>query len=108
MFKFKVSDEVLITAGRDKGKKGKIQKVLTDENKVVVTGVNIYKRHRKATKSQKAGIYEITRPVPVANVSIICPKCSKPTRIGFLIEGKNKYRICKKCKGKITTKEKND
>jgi len=108
MFKFKVSDEVLITAGRDKGKKGKIQKVLTGENKVVVTGVNIYKRHRKATRSQKAGIYEITRPVPVANVAIICPKCSKPTRVGFLTEGSVKFRICGKCKGKITTKEKNE
>jgi large subunit ribosomal protein L24 len=108
VFKFKVNDEVLITAGRDKGKKGKIQKVLRGENKVVVAGVNIYKRHRKATRSQKAGIYEITRPVPVANVAIICPKCSKPTRVGFETEGKSKFRICKKCKGKITTKEKNE
>lgn len=104
MFKFKTGDEVLITAGRDKGKKGKIEKVLVGENKVVVTGVNLYKRHRKATRNQKAGIYEITRPVDVANVAIICPKCSKPTRVGFVQEGKNKFRICKKCKGKITPK----
>lgn len=107
MFKFKVGDEVLVTASRDKGKKGKIQKVLTSENKVIVSDVNIYKRHRKATRNQKAGIYEITRPVSVANIAIICPKCSKLTRVGFVTEGKNKLRICKKCKGKITTEEKN-
>lgn len=102
MFKYKVGDEVLITAGRDKGKKGKIEKVLVFENKLVVGGINIYKRHRKATKAQGAGIFSVTRPVQVANVAIICPKCSKPTRVGFTTEGKIKERICKKCKGRIT------
>jgi len=105
MFKFKKGDEVLVTTGRDKGKKGKIEKVLTRENKVVIAGVNIYKRHRKATRNQAAGIYQITRPVFVSSISVICPKCSKPTRIGFKTEGKNKNRICKKCKGTITIKE---
>lgn len=101
MFKYKVGDEVLITAGRDKGKKNKIEKVLPRENKVVVAGVNIYKRHKKATSSQKAGIYETIRPISVSKVSVICPKCSKPTRIGFKINGKEKNRVCKKCKGVI-------
>lgn len=101
MFKFKVGDEVLITSGRDKSKKGKIEKIFQKENKVVVDGVNIYKRHRKVTRTQPAGIYEIARPLPVANIAIICPKCSKATRVGFKIEGKTKSRICKKCKGVI-------
>lgn len=101
MFKFKVGDEALVTAGRDKGKKGKIEKVFEKENKIVVAGVNLYKRHKKATRSQGSGIFDVTRPMSVANIAIICPKCSKQTKIGFLIEGKNKVRVCKKCKGRF-------
>lgn len=101
MFKFKVGDEILVTAGRDKGKKGKIEKVFQKENKITVAGINIYKRHRKVTRTQPAGIYEITRPMPVANIAIICPKCTKLTRVGFTLEGKIKSRICKKCQGRL-------
>lgn len=103
MFKYKSGDEVIITAGRDKGKKGKIEKIYKKEDKVVISGVNIYKRHRKVTRTQPAGIYEIARPLPVANIAIICPKCGKPTRVGFTMEGKIKVRICKKCQGRLTT-----
>jgi len=102
VFKFKVGDQLQIVSGRDKGKKGTVEKVLPSENKLIVSGVNIYKRHRKATRSQSAGIYEIARPIPVSKVRIICPKCSKLTRIGFIIEGKTKTRLCKKCKGELT------
>ena len=101
MYKFKKGDEVQVTAGRDKGRKGKIDKVLIKEDRVVVSGVNIYKRHKKATAKQGAGIYEIARPMSVANIALICPKCQKQTRVGFSIEGKNKVRVCKKCKGVI-------
>lgn len=101
MYKFKIGDEIIVTAGRDKGKKGKIEKILKDENKIVVPGVNVYKRHRKATRTKGSGIYEINRPIPVANAAIICPKCSKQTRVGFEKEGKNKYRVCKKCNGRL-------
>ena len=99
MYKFKVGDEILVTAGRDKGKKGKIEKILQKGSRVIVEKLNIYKRHRKVTRNQPAGIYEIARPMPVANVAIVCPKCGKPTRVGFVIENKNKKRICKKCQG---------
>lgn len=105
MFKFRRGDEVVITAGRDKGKKGKIAKVLTKEAKLVVEGVNIYKRHKKVSARQPAGIYQIARPIPTASVAIICPKCGKPTRVGFAHEGKTKYRVCKKCQGRLTSKE---
>ncbi len=102
MFKFKVADLVLVTTGRDKGKKGKIEKVFTADNKIAIAGVNIYKRHKKVTKNQAAGIYEITRPIDVAKIALICPKCQKQTRVGFVLEGKVKKRICKKCKGVLS------
>ena|SRR3990172_1420834 len=105
MFKYKIGDEVLITAGREKSKKGKIEKVFPKENKVVVGGVNVYKRHKKVSRKQPAGIYEITRPLTVASIALICPKCNKPTRVGFEIEGKTKIRLCKKCKGQINFKQ---
>ena len=101
MYKFKVGDEVQVMAGRDKGKKGKIEKVYKKENKIVIAGVQIYKRHRKVTRTQPAGIYEIARPLSTSTVAIICPKCGKPTRVGFLMEGKIKVRICKKCQGRL-------
>ena len=103
MFKFSVGDTVSVTARRVKGKHGTVQKVLIGENKVVVESVNIYKRHKKATRSQKAGIYDVTRPMSVANIALICPKCSELTRVGFQIEESKKYRICKKCKGRLKT-----
>lgn len=101
MFRFKKGDDVVITNGRDKDKRGKIEKVLLKENKVVVSGANIYKRHRKVTRTQPAGIYEVIRPVEVSKIGLICPKCSKQTKVGFKLDGKTKQRICKKCKGAI-------
>ncbi|OGD92528.1 50S ribosomal protein L24 [Candidatus Curtissbacteria bacterium RIFCSPHIGHO2_01_FULL_41_44] len=101
MFKFKVGDQVQVTAGRDKGIKGKVEKVLVFENKLVVAGANIYKRHKKVTRTKASGIYEITRPIPVSKVALICPKCAQTTRVGFVKEGKIKNRICKKCQGRL-------
>jgi len=101
MFKYKVGDQVQVKIGKDKGKLGKIEKVVESENKIIVSNVNIYKRHRKVTKNQPAGIYEITRPILASKVRIICPKCQKLTRVGFKIEGKTKTRICKKCMGAL-------
>ena len=103
MYKFKKGDEVIVTSGKDKGKKGKIEKVYQSENKLVVGGINLYKRHRKVTRTQPAGIYEITRPITVSKIAVICPKCTKVTRIGFIMEGNTKTRICKKCLGRLTS-----
>lgn len=102
MFKFKAQDQVKVVSGKDKGKTGKIEKVILKEEKIVVSGVNIYKRHKKVTKNQPAGIFEITRPISVSKVALICPKCQKLTRVGFIVENKSKKRICKKCKGVLT------
>lgn len=99
MFKFKVGDEVIVTAGRDKDKKGKVEKVYARENRLSVAGVNVYKRHKKATRTTKSGIYETLRPISTSKIALICPKCNKVTRVGFSQDGKTKNRICKKCKG---------
>lgn len=100
--KLKRGDEVIITIGKDRGKRGKIGKVIPKEDKVFLPGLMVYKRHvKKKDEKNKGGIIEFSRPVPVANVSLICPKCGKPTRVGYKIQGKDKIRICKKCDVKI-------
>lgn len=98
MFKLKKGDEVIISAGKDKGKKGKIEKVLFSQNRVFLPGLNVYKRHvKKRDEKNPGGIIEFSRSLPVANVALICPKCGKPTRVGFEIEGQEKKRVCRKC-----------
>ncbi|GAV24656.1 50S ribosomal protein L24 [Carboxydothermus islandicus] len=97
--KVKKGDTVLVIAGKDKDKKGKIVQVLPKENRVVVEGVNIVKRHtRPNPKLPQGGIVEKEAPIHVSNVMVICPSCGKPTRVGkkFLADGK-KIRVCKKC-----------
>lgn len=100
--KFKKGDQVLITGGKDADKTGKIEKVFSKESKVNVAGVNQYKRHVKArTPGQKSEIITITKPVPYGRIALICPKCKKPTRVGFKILKDEKIRICKKCDSEI-------
>jgi len=97
--KFKKGDEILITGGKDRSKKGKIDRVLPKEASVLVPGLNIYKRHVKKRDAQNpGGIIDFPRPIPIGRISLICPKCKKPTRVGFTGVGKDKQRICKKCK----------
>jgi large subunit ribosomal protein L24 len=96
------NDEVKVVTGKDKGKTGKIEKVFTKEVKVLVSGVNQYKKHMKAREQgQQSEIITITKPLPVANVQLICPKCKKITRVGYKMEGEKKVRICRKCKATI-------
>ncbi len=96
------NDIVIIVTGKDQGKTGKIEKIFTKEKKVVVEGINQYKRHVKAkTQGQKSEIITITKPLAVANVALICPKCKKQTRIGYVVNKETKQRICKKCSAEI-------
>lgn len=88
----KKGDNVLILSGKDKGKKGKIEQVFSKESKVLVSGVNIVKKHAKGK-----GIVDKVLPLDVSNVALVCPKCNLPTRIGHRLNGKEKVRICKKC-----------
>ncbi len=100
--KIKKGDEVMVVSGKDNGKKGKVEKVFSRKNKVLVSGVNLYKRHLKArSQSQPSEIITITKPLPITNVIIVCPKCKKTTRVGFKIEKNSKTRVCKKCNAEI-------
>lgn len=100
--KLKKGDLVKIVLGKDKGKTGKIEKVLSRINKVLVTGVNQYKRHLKArSQGQSSEIVTITKPLAIANVALICPHCKVQTRIGFSIVKNDKIRVCRKCEKKI-------
>jgi large subunit ribosomal protein L24 len=94
----KTGDNVMMIQGKDRGKKGQVLRVLSHESKVVVRDLNTIKRHQKARKQgQKGQIITKERPVDASSVEIICPKCSKPTRVGHIKEGKNKLRVCKQC-----------
>ncbi len=99
----KVGDEVVVIAGSDKGKKGKILKTLRSENKVVVEGVHIIKKHQKPTGQETGGILEIEAPIHASNVMIVDPKTKKRTRIGHTTDSKTgkKVRIAKKSNEKI-------
>jgi large subunit ribosomal protein L24 len=92
-------DEVQVIKGKEKGKKGKIEKVFPKKKMVLIPGLNLYKRHMKArSQREKSEIVTLTKPLSIANVAIICPNCKKLSRIGYKIEGKDKKRMCLKCK----------
>ena len=100
---FKVGDEVVVIAGSDKGKQGKIIKTLKAENKVVVAGVHMVKKHQKSTGQETGGILEVEAPIHASNVMIIDPKTKKRTRIGHTTDTKTdkKIRIAKKSNEKL-------
>lgn len=93
-------DTVLVTAGKEKGKKGRVLSVTAGAGRVLIERVNIVKRHMKPSKQySQGGIIEKEAPVHRANVMLVCPKCGSPTRVGNLILGDGrKVRVCKKCK----------
>jgi len=104
MLKLKKGDTVKITIGKDKGREGKIEKVMPKEAKVLVPGVNMYKKHVKSMGETKGGIYDIPRALSFGKIALVCPKCKKITRVGFKIIGTEKVRVCKKCKKEIDIK----
>jgi large subunit ribosomal protein L24 len=97
--KIKKNDTVLVITGKDKGKKGKVRQAMPRENKLLVDGINVNKKHIKPRANVKqAGIIDREAPVPVANVMLFCNKCNHPVRVGyrFLADGK-KVRVCRAC-----------
>ena len=101
-FKLKKEDTVQIIAGKDKGKRGRVLKIIRDKDRIVIEDANIVKKAKKRRNQQdRGGIIEVEAPLHYSNVAIVCKKCG-PTRIGYKIETKsdskvNKIRICRKC-----------
>lgn len=95
----KKNDTVLVTTGKDKGKKGKVLRVLSAENRVVVEGVNLRKKKRRARKAgEKGQTIQITMPIDLSNVMLLCPQCAVATRRASSVSGdQKKSRLCKKC-----------
>jgi len=94
----RIGDNVLVIAGKDKGKSGKIVKANPSDNTVVVSGVNIISKHKKPRSAEdKGGIKKMEGKIDASNVQIICPECKKATRVAHGFEGDTKYRQCKKC-----------
>jgi len=93
------NDTVLVIAGKDKGKKGKVRKAYPDKERIMIEGVNMIKRHsRTKGKTRQAGIIELEAPIHVSNVMVICNKCNKPARIGYrVLEDGKKARYCRNC-----------
>jgi large subunit ribosomal protein L24 len=96
MLKIKRDDEVIILAGKDKGKRGKVRKVFAD-NRVLVSGINMVKKHTKANPQAgvAGGILESERPIQISNVAIFNPSTNKADRVGFKVNGESKVRIYK-------------
>jgi large subunit ribosomal protein L24 len=94
--KVKKGDKVVVITGRDKGKSGEILKVLREENRVIVQGVNLAQRHQKQSMSKEGGIVQKELTIHVSNVALIDPKTDKPTRIGYKMDGERKIRIARR------------
>lgn len=100
--KIKKGDKVKILSGKDKGKTGVVSKVLIKENKVLVDGINLYKKHiRPKSQNQKGEIITVNRPLHISKVIVVCKNCNKATRVGFQIVDNKKVRYCKKCNSLI-------
>ncbi|MDD5019490.1 MAG: 50S ribosomal protein L24 [Candidatus Omnitrophica bacterium] len=100
MQKIRKGDTVAVITGKDKGKKGKVLRVLPEAGKVLVEGINFVKKHQRKTRQdqQEAGIVQVERPVYVSNLMVVCKNCQVPARVGFsILKDKTKARICKKC-----------
>ena len=96
------NDQVLIIAGKDKGKKGKVLRVFPMLEKVLVEGANLVKKHhRPKRQGEKGQVIEVPKPLHVSNVKLICPKCGVPAKTGYKLAESNKFRVCKKCKTEI-------
>ena len=106
--KIRKGDTVEVISGRleDKGKRGEVIKVLPEDSRVVVQGVNLRKKHQKQVQTQgrrnmSPGIVEFEAPVSISNVMLVCPKCNEPSRVGIQRDGEQVQRVCKNCKALI-------
>ena len=98
------NDNVVVVTGKDRGKRGRVLRLVPSKNRLIVEGVNFMKRHTKPNpgKNVKGGVVESEAPLHASNVQIVCPECSAPTRIGRRLLGDGrKVRICRKCDGVV-------
>ena len=101
--KIKKGDQVIVITGRDKGKTGEVIKSMPKENKVIVQGINLVKRHTRPTQESAGGIITKEAPIHVSNVALIDPKDGKATRVGFKVENGQKVRVSKRS-GEVISK----
>ena len=95
-------DNVQVLSGNDKGKTGEVLEVIPKEDKIVVKGVNVRKKHVKARRQgEESGIISVECAIPSSKVNVVCPKCGKATKVGYSIEKEEKVRVCKKCGAKL-------
>ena len=96
-FKIRKDDQVEIIAGKDKGKRGNVVRVIRDKDRVIVAGCNsVKKAMKKRSQQDRGGIAEVEAPLHISNVAIVCKKCG-PTKIGYKFDGDKKIRVCRKC-----------
>ena len=96
-YKIHKDDTVQVLAGKDKGAKGTVVRVIPKKDAVIVSGVNIVKKAmKKRSQQDQGGISEIEAPLNISNVAIVCKKCG-PTKIGYKLDGNKKIRVCRKC-----------
>lgn len=102
----KINDQVEVIAGKDKGRVGRVIKVNATDGKAIVEKINMIKRHTKPSQmNQQGGILEKEAPLDASNLMVICPKCSKTSRVGKkILEDGSKVRICKKCTESVEAK----
>lgn len=97
-FRIRKNDTVQVLAGKDKGKRGAVVRILPDKDAVIVSGVNIVKKAmKKRSQQDQGGIAEVEAPLNISNVAIVCKKCGRPVKIGYKIDGDKKVRVCRKC-----------
>ena len=100
--RIKKGDTVQVMSGNDKGKKGEVLEIIPKTEKLIVKGVNIRKKHVKPRKQgEEGGIIPVECSIHSSKVSVVCPKCGKLTRVGYVMEGDTKVRVCKKCGNKL-------
>ncbi len=96
--KVKKNDTVLVVTGKDAGKTAKVLVALPKDNKVIVDGINVQKKHKKARTAQEvSSIQNQSGPIDASNVMVVCQVCNKATRVAYKVEGDKKVRVCKKC-----------
>lgn len=100
--KLRKGDKVKVTAGRDKGRVGTIERVYNSSRKVLISKINIYKKHiKKSEQVPQGGVVELPRPLDISKLSLLCAHCGQTTRVGYVLQKDKKVRICKKCKQPI-------